>query len=63
VANPENIEENNSKPPNKVLEESTNQTAESKLKDALKEVFPAKNPNPTKTTTATTGGQPTEPDV
>ena len=63
MANPENIEENNSKPPNKVLEESTNQTAESKLKDALKEVFPAKNPNPTKTTTATTGGQPTEPDV
>lgn len=46
------------------MEESTNQTAESKLKDALKEVFPAKNPNPTKTTTATTGGlPPTEPDV
>ena len=44
------------------MEESTNQTAESKLKDALKEVFPAKNPNPSKSAT-TTGGQTTETDV
>ena len=65
MANPENIEENNSKPPNRVLEDTTNQTAESKLKDALKEVLcpPKTNPNPSKSSTTTGGQQITESDV